>query len=83
MILRKAKGISQEQLALRAEISVSRLRDIEHGRVNSSLDMLESIAKVLEVNILVLFILLWEEATVLELLHSGKRLLPVEQKEAV
>ena len=30
VLLRKAKNISQEQLALRAEMSVSFLRDIEH-----------------------------------------------------
>lgn len=47
VLLRKAKNISQEQLALRAEMSVSFLRDIEHGQANPSLDSLERLADIL------------------------------------
>ena len=36
--LRKLKPISQEQLALGSEMSVSYLRAIEHGRANPTLD---------------------------------------------
>ena len=38
--LRKLKPISQEQLALGSEMSVSYLRAIEHGRANPTLDAL-------------------------------------------
>ena len=54
--LRNLEGISQEQLALRSNVSVSYLRDIEHGRVNPTIDILESIAKTLKVDLMTLFL---------------------------
>ena len=39
LILRGGRGLSQEELADRAGISVSRLRDIEHGYANASIDV--------------------------------------------
>lgn len=57
VLLRKAKNISQEQLALRAEMSVSFLRDIEHGQANPSLDSLERLADILGVDVWVFMLL--------------------------
>lgn len=45
--LRKDQSMTQEVLAFDSNLSVSRLRDIEHGRANPSLDTLESLAKTL------------------------------------
>lgn len=46
VFLRKEKGLTQENLALEAEISVSYLRLIEHGKANPSQNELQKIAKV-------------------------------------
>lgn len=54
--LRQREGLSQEQLALQSDISVSYLREIEHGRANPSIDMLETIAKTLGVQFPLLII---------------------------
>lgn len=77
--MRKARKISQEQLALQSNISVSRLREIEHGVANPTSDTLESIAKTLEVALPVLFIYSMEDSEVLNMLHTAQD----SQKEAV
>lgn len=46
---RKEKGFSQEQLALRSEMSVSYLRTIEHGTANQLSSTLVRIASTLDV----------------------------------
>ncbi len=49
--LRKEKGLTQEQLALESEISVSYLRSMEHGTANPTIGELGKIAAVLEVKV--------------------------------
>ena len=49
--LRKEKGLTQEQLALECEISVSYLRRIEHGQANPPIHALWRLAEVLEVEL--------------------------------
>lgn len=44
---RLAIGLSQRELSARAEISMRHLRDIEHGRANARLQVLERLALVL------------------------------------
>lgn len=51
VFLRKEKGLTQENLALEAEISISYLRLIEHGRANPTLNELQKIAEVLEIEL--------------------------------
>ena len=46
---RKEKGFSQEQLALRSEMSVSYLRTIEHRTANPTILTLVRIASTLDV----------------------------------
>lgn len=46
--LRKTKGLSQERLALNANIDRRYMCDIENGRRNISVEMLSKIAKALE-----------------------------------
>ena len=45
------KGLTQEQLALECEISVSYLRRIEHGEANPTIHALWRLAEVLEVEL--------------------------------
>lgn len=46
--LRKQKNLSQEQLALQADVDRRYMSDIENGKRNVSIDILERISKVLE-----------------------------------
>lgn len=45
--LRKAKGLSQEQLALRADINASYMGQVERGEKNPTIDVLSKIASAL------------------------------------
>ena len=65
--IRKEQKMCQEELAFRANISVSRLRDIEHGRANSSIDTLESIAKALQVELPVLFLYSYDDTDIMRM----------------
>lgn len=49
--LRKAQGLSQEQLGLIAKTDRSYISEIENGLRNPSLQTLEKLAKALKVNI--------------------------------
>ena len=49
--LRKQKGLTQEQLALECEISVSYLRRMEHGEANPTILELEKLSTVLKVDL--------------------------------
>ena len=73
VLLRKAKNISQEQLALRAEMSVSFLRDIEHGQANPSLDSLERLADILGVDVWVFMLLSKNDGSILDTFHELRR----------
>lgn len=53
--LRTAKGLSQEELAFRAEIDRSYLSEIENGHKNMSVMVLDQIAAALEVDLRELF----------------------------
>jgi transcriptional regulator with XRE-family HTH domain len=45
--LRKIRGLSQEQLAFRAEINASYMGQVERGEKNPTIDVLSKIAKAL------------------------------------
>ncbi|MCB9235144.1 MAG: helix-turn-helix transcriptional regulator [Bacteroidia bacterium] len=47
--LRKQLDISQEELALRSEMSINQIGRIERGEINTSLLVLRKLAKALEV----------------------------------
>ena len=84
VLLRKAKRITQEQLALRADMSVSYLRAIEHGRANPTVEALDRLAKVLAVPLPVLFILSLDAAEVMDMLgHSKMELEVTARRNAV
>lgn len=46
--LRKERGLSQEQLALRAEINASYMGQVERGEKNPTIDVLSKIAHALQ-----------------------------------
>ena len=48
--LRNSKGLSQEQLALAAEVDRSYISEIELAKFSASIDILEQIALALEVD---------------------------------
>ena len=54
---RKQKGITQEWLALNADLSVTHLRRIEHGTANPYVQTLEAIADVLGIKLYSLFVI--------------------------
>ncbi|MDQ6422345.1 helix-turn-helix transcriptional regulator [Paenibacillus sp. LHD-117] len=47
-LVRKSKGLSQEQLALRAEINASYMGQVERGEKNPTIDVLGKIASALQ-----------------------------------
>ena len=53
--MRKAKGVTLEQLGRSTDISKSCLNNIENGKTSPTLDQLERIAKALNVKITDLF----------------------------
>lgn len=52
--IRKSKGLSQEQLELRSNISKNQIGNIERGEINPTLSTLYAIAKALEIELKVL-----------------------------
>lgn len=71
--IRKEQKMCQEELAFRANVSISRLRDIEHGKANSSIDTLESIAKALRVELPVLFLYSFDDADIIRMLQQPQK----------
>lgn len=54
-ILRKARGLSQEQLAWKADLELSQISRIERGVISAGLSQLFTIAVALDVHIRELF----------------------------
>jgi transcriptional regulator with XRE-family HTH domain len=48
--LRKAKGMSQEKLALATEVDYQQIYRIEHGKINTTISTILSIARALNVH---------------------------------
>ena len=53
--LRSQRGISQEELSYQADLDISQIGRIERGKVNTSICVIQRIAKALEVEIKELF----------------------------
>ncbi len=71
-LLRKTQGLSQRALAQRAHVSVSRLRDLEHGCANVTISLLARIAKGLGISLLALCALGLSGAQVLDMVHRAR-----------
>ncbi len=48
--IRKAKGLSQEQLAFQADVELSQISRIERGIINTSLSQIFQIARALDIH---------------------------------
>ena len=70
--LRKARGLSQKELAHIAHVSVARLRDMEHGCANVTILLLDRIAAGLETSLFSLGTLAMEEEAVLQLVYEAR-----------
>ena len=53
--LRKTKKMSQEDLALEAEVNKNYISDLERGERNPTLKIMEKIAKALDIDLATLF----------------------------
>jgi len=53
--MRKTRGMSQEELALRADLELSQISRIERGVINTSLSQVFVIAEALEVDVMEMF----------------------------
>src|SRR5574340_991782 len=65
--VRRTRGLSQEQLAERAEIATNYLSSIERGLENPTFDMLVRLARALKVDLVDLFNYSWLKMTEAEL----------------
>lgn len=63
VVMRERKGLTQEKLALEAEMSVTYLRRIEHSRANPTLRALDRVAAILGM----------ELSTLLQLSEGGQK----------
>jgi transcriptional regulator with XRE-family HTH domain len=61
-MLRRAKGLSQEELADRAEINRNYVGMLEREEHGATVDMLEKLADVLEVDPIEFFVLVPDDA---------------------
>ncbi|HAD11368.1 MAG TPA: transcriptional regulator [Saprospirales bacterium] len=59
--LRKARGLSQEQLAWKADSELSQISRMERGIINAGLSQLFKIAEALDIHPKELFDFEWEE----------------------
>lgn len=74
VMLRHAQGLTQEETAYRANISVKCLQKVESGKQNSTVDTISRIAASLGVNSRVLAIFNWPDAVILSELSNAPHL---------
>lgn len=72
VLLRKVRGWTQKQLAQTSNISVARLRDIEHGCANTTVHKLSCIANAFSMSLLELSALSLSEEELLTLVHRAR-----------
>ena len=49
--VRKAEGMTEQELARLVAVSATRIRELERGRLNITLDLLAKIAKALRISV--------------------------------
>lgn len=80
VLLRKASAWSQEQLALRSNVSVNRLQAIEHGCQNITVNTLLRIAKAFQVDAMVFGIFAKSDEAILSAVRRMPQI-PILSKE--
>ena len=78
---RTIMGMTQEALAFHSGVSISRLRDIEHGVANPSIDILESISLAFGIPLPILFIFSLDEKEILDMVRKARY--HMSQRQAV
>lgn len=58
--IRKAKGLTQEELGEKADLHYKYIGEVERGEVNPSVETLAAVAKALDINITQLFAENWQ-----------------------
>lgn len=72
VLLRRARGLTQRELAEMALVSPAHLRDIEHGCANVSIALLKRIADSLEISLPALGSLGLSDGQVLDMVHKAR-----------
>ena len=72
--IREKLGLTQADLAHEAGIRIATLSELENGKANSRLSTLESVAEVLNVGVLDLFVAEGDEPTIFDLAHDISKL---------
>jgi len=72
VLLRKRMGFSQRRLALAANVSTARLRDIEHGCANVTIEVLDRIANAFGLSLFALGTLPLPDAEVLDMVRKAR-----------
>ena len=72
--LRKAQGLTQEQVAFHSNISISRLRDIEYGCKNTTIDTLIRLARALQVDSRIMGVFSMTDRDILSKIQGSFRL---------
>lgn len=72
VLLRKRRAYTQRRLALAANVSPARLRDIEHGCANVTVEILERIADALNISLFALGALTLPEPEILGRVHRAR-----------
>ncbi len=72
VLLRKRMGLSQHRLAQAANVSTARLRDIEHGCANVTVEVLDRIADAPGLSLLGLAALTLPNKEMLRMVHEAK-----------
>lgn len=70
--LRKSKNITQRALSKKSNVSVARLRDIEHGCANATTKVLERIAQALGLSLLGLGMLTVVHTEMMEMIRHAR-----------
>lgn len=78
VLLRNAQGLSQRELAKRAQVSAARLRDVERGCANASVAFLTRVAEALGISLLALGALGLSESQVLDMARQARAILAME-----
>lgn len=83
VMLRRARGLTQEKAAFAANRSPSCWQLVEYGDRNTTIDTLRNVARVLGVAPLALGILSWSDGEILDALRQAPQIPPVPFGEGV
>ena len=80
LLLRKTRGLTQKELAQLAQISDARLRDVEHGCANMTINTLLCISRAFGLSLMELNFLTMQEEELMELVHTARDRAGIRQR---